>query len=116
MQGYVSRMVNFKKSHDQVTKASRVKRALHPSIGTSRHVNRFIEGTIPPPFLVFAVVESLLASRYASNTWLVDGEADAYCAAAAAEVATSRPESESTIFTSDSDLVLFDFPVSESFA
>ena len=54
-----------------------------------------------PPFLVSAVMDALFASRYSSMTSVVPGEADAYCA----DMARQR---DSTILTSDSDLVVHD--------
>lgn len=60
----------------------------------------------PPPFLVSAVIESLLDSEYADRTWVVDGEADGFCAAAAYEQARgNNPRKGIAIFTNDSDLV-----------
>lgn len=63
----------------------------------------------PPSFLVFLVVEALFASKYADKTWLVNGEADPYCAAAAQKAALASPENGSIIFTDDSDLLVFNF-------
>lgn len=60
----------------------------------------------PPPFLVSAVIESLFGSEYADRMWVVDGEADAFCAAAAFEAARHQDAAVGiTIFTNDSDLV-----------
>jgi hypothetical protein len=105
MQGYVNKLVNYKQSCEQFAKqqASWKKR---PSSAIP-NVERFKDGLPSPPFLVFAVVEALFSSKYADCTWLVNGEADAYCAAAAEEA--SNILGSSVIFTNDSDLVVFNF-------
>lgn len=54
-----------------------------------------------PPFLVPAVIEALLSSRYKEVTSVIPGEADAYCAQSARQLG-------GTIFTSDSDLLVHD--------
>lgn len=54
-----------------------------------------------PPFLVPAVIEAILSSRFADVTSTIPGEADAYCA-------QSARLSGGTIFTSDSDLLVHD--------
>lgn len=56
-------------------------------------------------FLVPAVLDALRTSKYASITSVVPGEADLFCARAALE--PSR-----TIFTNDSDLLLYDLGTS----
>ena len=70
-----------------------------------------IKGSLAPapPFLVTSVVEALAATKYADRTWIVDGEADGFCAAAAYEVRKHcDPSTETYIFTNDSDLVVWD--------
>ena len=63
----------------------------------------------PPPFLVAAVIEALFASsEYAGLTWVVDGEADAFCAAAAYEIASDDGYVSISIFTNDSDLLIWE--------
>ena len=64
-----------------------------------------------PPFLVAAVIEALQTSHYAEQTWVVDGEADEFCVAAAYEIKSQarragidRPVS---IYTNDSDLIIW---------
>lgn len=61
----------------------------------------------PPPFLVFAVVEALLESDYAPRTFVVDGEADEFCAAKAFELSTKAEHPQTSIFTNDSDLIVY---------
>ena len=65
----------------------------------------------PPPFLVSAVIETLFGSHYADKTWVVDGEADEFCMAAAYErksearrAGVNRPVS---VYTNDSDLIVW---------
>lgn len=70
----------------------------------------------PPPFLVFAVVEELVRSKYANVTFVVPGEADPFCVVAAAEAAAAQAKisgvqeaaSPITIFSDDSDLIVFE--------
>lgn len=70
----------------------------------------------PPPFLVFAVVEELVRSKYANVTFVVPGEADPFCVVAAAEAAAAQAmisgvqeaASPITIFSDDSDLIVFE--------
>lgn len=72
----------------------------------------------PPPFLVFAVVEELVRSKYANVTFVVPGEADPFCVVAAAEAASAAAQamisgvqeaaSPITIFSDDSDLIVFE--------
>lgn len=73
----------------------------------------------PPPFLVFAVVEELVRSKYANVTFVVPGEADPFCVVAAAEAAAAaaaqamcsgvqEAASPITIFSDDSDLIVFE--------
>ncbi|KAF7197559.1 hypothetical protein HII31_01062 [Pseudocercospora fuligena] len=59
----------------------------------------------PPPFLVFALVEELLLSNYADVTYVVPGEADPYCIAAAQ--ALPADSKSITIFSDDADLLVY---------
>ncbi|KAK5169698.1 uncharacterized protein LTR77_005676 [Saxophila tyrrhenica] len=109
MQGYVNRLINFKQNHDQISKSRQVPGFSHLDSRAYRALEKARDGLPPPPFLVFAVVEALLRSRYAERTWCVDGEADGYCAAAAEEAGGKKGGRGSVVFTNDSDLVLFNF-------
>ena len=64
-----------------------------------------------PPFLVSAVIEALVTSSYATKTWVVSGEADAFCAAAAHEASyedyRNKIRRSISIFTNDSDLLIW---------
>ncbi|KAI4943398.1 hypothetical protein J4E91_009307 [Alternaria rosae] len=62
-------------------------------------------GSISYAFLAPALQEALLNSRFASKTHTVPGEADDWCASHAKE------HVRSIIFTSDTDLVLYDYSV-----
>ena len=62
----------------------------------------------PPPFIVFAVYEALSESDYAHRTIVVDSEADTFCAAAALKASVDSPSRPITIFTNDSDLMIYD--------
>ncbi|KXT02462.1 hypothetical protein AC578_7824 [Pseudocercospora eumusae] len=59
----------------------------------------------PPPFLVFALVEELLLSKYADVTYVVPGEADPHCIAAAQ--ALPSDSGSITIFSDDADLLVY---------
>lgn len=61
----------------------------------------------PPPFLVFAVLDALRQSSYAKWTHTVNGEADDFCAAKALEVSQQAGVLQITIFTNDSDLIVY---------
>ncbi|GIZ37494.1 hypothetical protein CKM354_000093900 [Cercospora kikuchii] len=62
----------------------------------------------PPPFLVFAVVEELIRStQYADLTYVVPGEADPYCVAAAQAI-PEDDDSKITIFSDDADLIVYE--------
>ncbi|MCJ1469540.1 hypothetical protein MMC07_008173 [Pseudocyphellaria aurata] len=63
----------------------------------------------PPAFLVPAVLDALRTSKYAPISSVVPGEADLFCARAALE-------SRHTIFTNDSDLLLYDLATSSEVA
>lgn len=62
----------------------------------------------PPPFMVTAVIESLQASQFRDRTFVVPGEADTFCAAAALRLAQRDPTQAVTIFTNDSDLIVYE--------
>lgn len=61
-------------------------------------------GSISYAFLAPALREALEASPYAARTRIIPGEADDWCALHAKDV------HRSVIFTSDTDLVLYDYP------
>ncbi|KAI5360785.1 Putative PIN-like domain superfamily, Asteroid domain-containing protein [Septoria linicola] len=62
----------------------------------------------PPPFLVFAIVEELARSaQYADATYVVPGEADPYCVAAARAIPADN-DKVITIFSDDSDLIVYE--------
>jgi hypothetical protein len=105
MQKKVDAIVKYKMVHDQYSRQT----PNATSDVTKSEVKRAKKGLPAHPSMVFAVVEALFASQYAQKTWLVDGEADGFCAAAAAQAALKQPNDGIVIFTSDSDLVMFDF-------
>lgn len=65
--------------------------------------------SLPPlPFLVFAIVEELARSvQYADVTYVVPGEADPYCVAAAQTIPADN-EKVITIFSDDADLIVYE--------
>ncbi|KAF2761119.1 hypothetical protein EJ05DRAFT_497678 [Pseudovirgaria hyperparasitica] len=66
------------------------------------HTRAWALGTFPPlPFLVPAVIEALLLSKYQNMVSLVDGEADDHCA-------TLAHSTGGIVITSDSDLIIHD--------
>ncbi|EMC92863.1 hypothetical protein BAUCODRAFT_52795, partial [Baudoinia panamericana UAMH 10762] len=60
-----------------------------------------------PAFLVAAVQEALVSSRYSAVTYLVPGEADPFCVAAARDACEQHPAQKVAIFSNDSDLVVY---------
>ncbi|KAF2097305.1 hypothetical protein NA57DRAFT_77558 [Rhizodiscina lignyota] len=66
-----------------------------------QHVPAKLKALPASPFLVPAVIESLLQSKYASITSIVPGEADAYCA-------RYVKRSGGTVITGDTDLLVYD--------
>lgn len=106
LQAYVDKLAVFKSVHDDIVK---VARKSHSTVSTKQ-----AEGQIgmasrtlpPPPFLVFAVIEALESSEYAARTFVVNGEADEFCAAKAMAMSPNAASPQSTIFTNDSDLIL----------
>ncbi|KAK0335562.1 hypothetical protein LTR91_007244 [Friedmanniomyces endolithicus] len=61
-----------------------------------------------PPFLVQAVQEALLSSRFKDVVYCCPGEADEFCVAAARKACMIHPDERVAIFTNDSDLAVFD--------
>lgn len=103
----MDKLVNFKQIHDEVDKATRSSGTNIPSHWSFRRLEVARKDLAPPPFLVFAVVEALFNSHHAAITWVVSGEADPFCAVAARNTALSNPEASVTIFTNDSDLIIY---------
>ncbi|KAK3114686.1 hypothetical protein LTR53_006772 [Teratosphaeriaceae sp. CCFEE 6253] len=66
------------------------------------------QACIAPPFLVQAVQEALLDGKYGDVTFCCPGEADDFCVAAARAACHAHPNESVAIFTSDSDLAVFD--------
>lgn len=65
----------------------------------------------PPPFLVFAIVEELVRnSKYAGVTYVVPGEADPFCVAAAQAIPKDK-DIPIAIFSDDSDLLVYEVDV-----
>lgn len=106
LQAYIDKLVVFKTIHDELTKASK---SLTSEV-SQKNIQQKIEATRrslpPPPFLVFAVIEALQSSKYASRTFVVDGEADDFCAAKAMNMSQEDARPHFSIFTNDSDLII----------
>ncbi|KAK3703789.1 hypothetical protein LTR37_014235 [Vermiconidia calcicola] len=104
MQASIDKLVKSRKAHDVANKSTP---GYHSDeLNASLVADGDLPAWAPPPFLVPAVVEALFSSRYAKCTWVVKGEADEYCAAAATKVWQNG--SPATVFTNDSDLIIFD--------
>ena len=102
----MNNLVNFKKIHDEVDKSTRSYGTKTPNEWNLQRLEVARKALAPPSLLVFSVVEALFESNYADRTWIVDGEADAFCVAAARK-ASSDHLSTVTIFTNDSDLIVY---------
>lgn len=109
LQAYTDKLVVFKSVHDELAKAAKNARSGITCKQMETQLEKAHRSLPPPPFLVFAVVEALLDSVYGDRTFVVDGEADELCAAKAVNVSLTRDCSQVSIFTNDSDLMLFDF-------
>ncbi|PPJ57363.1 hypothetical protein CBER1_01363 [Cercospora berteroae] len=93
LQNYIARLQAFKQSSG--TSLSSISGSAKKSLP-------------PPPFLVFAVVEELVRrAQYADLTYVVPGEADPYCVAAAQAI-PDDDDSTITIFSDDADLIVYE--------
>lgn len=118
LQSYIARLKAFKKtSSSGLSSSSSSSYSMMTTTMTPGGSAR--KSLPPPPFLVFAVVEELMRSKYANVTFVVPGEADPFCVVAAAEAAAAaaaqamisgvqEAASPITIFSDDSDLIVFE--------
>ncbi|KAK5718583.1 hypothetical protein LTR15_008314 [Elasticomyces elasticus] len=67
-----------------------------------------LQSGLVPPFLVQAVQEAILDSRFKDLVYSVPGEADEYCVTAAKKANLTHVEKKVAIFTSDSDLAVYE--------
>ena len=106
-QNYVEKLITFKTLHDAAGKASKTSNTSVYS--TPVRLSGVHKDLPPPPFLVPAVLEALHRSAFADRIYLVDGEADTFCAAAALQQIHSHgPDVPISIFSNDSDLLVYD--------
>lgn len=116
LQSYIARLRAFKKTSSSGLSSSSSSYSMMTTTMTTGGSAR--KSLPPPPFLVFAVVEELVRSKYANVTFVVPGEADPFCVVAAAEAAAAAAQamisgvqeaaSPITIFSDDSDLIVFE--------
>lgn len=113
LQSYIARLKAFKKTSSSGLSSSSCS-MMTTTMTTGGSARKSLP---PPPFLVFAVVEELVRSKYANVTFVVPGEADPFCVVAAAEAAAAaqamisdvqEAASPITIFSDDSDLIVFE--------
>ncbi|CAD0101252.1 unnamed protein product [Aureobasidium mustum] len=102
LQSYANQLVTFKalNKEDLPARMDNVKSSKSDVLSAVVSSNR-LKALPAPPFLVPAVIEMLLESRFSSLVSVIPGEADAYCADAARKHG-------GVIFTSDSDLLVHD--------
>lgn len=113
LQSYIARLKAFKKTSSSGLSSSSSYSMMTTTMTTGGSARKSLP---PPPFLVFAVVEELVRSKYANVTFVVPGEADPFCVVAAAEAAAAQAmisgvqeaASSITIFSDDSDLIVFE--------
>lgn len=115
LQSYIARLKAFKKTSSSAlsSSSSSYSMMMTTTMTTGGSARKSLP---PPPFLVFAVVEELVRSKYANVTFVVPGEADPFCVVAAAEAAAAQAmisgvqeaASPITIFSDDSDLIVFE--------
>ncbi|KAK4893816.1 hypothetical protein LTR27_007841 [Elasticomyces elasticus] len=67
-----------------------------------------LQSGLVPPFLVQAVQEAILGSRFKDLVYSVPGEADEYCVTAAKKACLGHVDKKIAIFTSDSDLAVYE--------
>ena len=102
LQQSANQLVNFKSQHRDDLPArvlinpTRLNDLLATAVSTTG--TRAISA---PPFLVTTVMEAIFSSQYSPRTSVVPGEADTFCAHAARS-------GETTVLTSDSDLLVHD--------
>lgn len=118
LQSYIARLKAFKKTSSSGLSSSSSSYSMMTTTMTTGGSAR--KSLPPPPFLVFAVVEELVRSKYANVTFVVPGEADPFCVVAAAEAAVAAAAAQAmisgvqeaaspiTIFSDDSDLIVFE--------
>lgn len=114
LQSYIARLKAFKKTSSSALSSSSSYSMMTTTMTAGGSARKSLP---PPPFLVFAVVEELVRSKYANVTFVVPGEADPFCVVAAAEAAAAaqamisgvqEAASPITIFSDDSDLIVFE--------
>lgn len=117
LQSYIARLKAFKKTSSSGLSSSSSYSMMTTTMTTGGSARKSLP---PPPFLVFAVVEELVRSKYANVTFVVPGEADPFCVVAAAEAAAAAAAAQAmisgvqeaaspiTIFSDDSDLIVFE--------
>lgn len=103
---YVSRLRAYKSRLDEVEKKTRGSSHL---LGDTYNQAAAIKALPPPPFLVPAVLEVLLKSQHAQNTYVVPDEADGFCVAAVNLARESNCPDKFFVFTNDSDLILYEY-------
>lgn len=52
-------------------------------------------------------MQALANSHYADRTWVVPGEADPFCVAAASKINSNDAQRDVYLFTNDSDLIVY---------
>ncbi|KAG9899600.1 hypothetical protein KCV05_g16514, partial [Aureobasidium melanogenum] len=102
LQSYANQLVTFKalNKEDLPSRMDNVQSSKSDVLTAVVSSNR-LKALPAPPFLVPAVIEMLLESRFSALVSVIPGEADAYCADAARKHG-------GVIFTSDSDLLVHD--------
>lgn len=102
LQSYANQLVTFKAlNKEDLPSRMDVVQSSKSDVLTAVVSSNRLKALPAPPFLVPAVIEMLLESRFSSLVSVIPGEADAYCADAAREHG-------GVIFTSDSDLLVHD--------
>ena len=105
---YAQALESYKNVYDAVSRTAGVRFEEEPDVWVGNGIRTARRNLAPHPFLVPAVVETLLRSEYSEKVYVVPGEADTFCAAATRRISTEDEERPAFIFTSDSDLAVFD--------
>lgn len=107
LQRYVDSLVAYQALHQEFSKTSRMGMTDASKAWNSPTLERS-RGALPGlPFLVPAIVEGLSKSVYADVTYVVPGEADGFCVAAARKACAADSSKKVVIFSNDSDLLVY---------
>nr|POF04032.1 hypothetical protein CFP56_21788 [Quercus suber] len=107
LQRYVDALSSYHTLHREAGKLAHHDTIAASKLWSTSSLERAKRALPGLPFLVPAIVEGLLSSTYAGITYIVPGEADAFCVAAARKACQAGPDKDVVIFSNDSDLLIY---------